>query len=130
MKCLPLDLGLDFQTEQQHHFEESADEDVASKCPGNNCEHQLEDIKTPPGIVTKKSKISGGGISRGLGVYDRQDREIGLAKGLLGHRLEGYDVRRLSGTLFFEWVLGTVLCPASFGQSSWQGPRLDLGFWL
>jgi SAM-dependent methyltransferase len=69
MKCLPLDLGLDFQAEQQHHFEESADENVASKCPGNNCEHQLEDIKTPPGIVTKKSKISGGGISRGLGVW-------------------------------------------------------------
>jgi hypothetical protein len=32
------------------------------------------------------------------GVQERQDREIRLAKGFLGHRLEGYDVRRLSDT--------------------------------
>src|ERR1700730_3345536 len=103
-------------------FRESTDENVASKCSASYCKHELEGIKAPPRIVTKKSKILGSGTSRGRGVHERQDCEIRLAKGLLGHRLEGYDVRGLSDTLFFEWVFGAVLCSASFGQSSWQVP--------
>jgi hypothetical protein len=94
------------------------DEYLAAKGRGNDYEHQMEVIKASPGIVTKESEILGGRSSGGLGIYERQDREIRLAKGLPGHRLEGYDVRGLSDTLFFEWILGAVLCSARLGQSS------------